>query len=77
MNTSIRSIIKHHAVRLDGDEGCAAPALPKGRPRAGGQKRVELLRVDERVRALEITCACGEKTVIELDYADDKNAPKK
>lgn len=74
MKSPLRSIIKHHAVRLDPDEAPAS-ALPQ-RPRAG-QKRVELLRVDGRVRALEITCACGEKTVVELDYPDEKPNERK
>lgn len=76
MNSSIRSIIKHHSVRLDCDEAQAHAPLPKGRAPRAGQKAVELLRVDNKVRAIEITCSCGEKTVVELDYADDKPAAK-
>ncbi|MBI5434175.1 MAG: hypothetical protein HZA52_15180 [Planctomycetes bacterium] len=76
MNSSIRSIIKHHSVRLDCDDGQAHAPLPKGRASRSGQKSVELLRVDNKVRAIEITCSCGEKSVVELDYADDKPAAK-
>jgi hypothetical protein len=71
MKTPIRSIIKHASVRLDAGPSAVSPALPKNRASRAGQKHVELLRVDGRVRALEITCACGETTVVELDYADD------
>lgn len=61
-------IIKHDRVRLDGQ----AAALPaRGTTRNGGSKQVELLRVDGVVRAIQVTCACGEMTVIELDYAQE------
>jgi hypothetical protein len=66
------AIIKSSNVRLDDSDpsGSPAPAVPNARPAAGGahEKRVELLRVGERVHALELTCSCGEITVIELDY---------
>lgn len=35
-----------------------------------GEKQVRLLREDEVVRAVELTCSCGEVTVIELAYAE-------
>jgi len=65
------TIIKSHRVRQiePGAEPAPEAALPR-RPQRG-RKRVELLRVQGRVRALECTCACGEKTVIELSYEDD------
>ncbi|MCE9593756.1 MAG: hypothetical protein K8S98_06150 [Planctomycetes bacterium] len=71
MNTPIRSIIKHHSVRLDTAASTVSAALPKGRAPRAGQNHVELLRVDGKLRALEITCSCGETMVVELDYADD------
>ena len=76
MNPPIRSIIKSHSVRLDADDahGAHGAPLPKNRAPRAGQKHVELHRVDNQVRALEITCSCGEKTVVELDYAVDKPA---
>ncbi|MCK6445378.1 MAG: hypothetical protein L6Q99_03215 [Planctomycetes bacterium] len=83
MTSPLRSIIKHHAVRLDVEPGHDAPTGPaaavaaKARAPRHGQKKVELVRADGKVRALEITCACGEKTVVELDYADDKPADEK
>lgn len=83
MTSPLRSIIKHHAVRLDVEHEHDAPAAhatagaAKARAPRGGQKKVELVRADGKVRALEITCACGEKTVVELDYADDKPNEKK
>jgi hypothetical protein len=77
MTPPIRSIIKHHAVRVDVADAPAAPALPKNRAPRAGQKHVELLRLEGKVQALEITCSCGEKTVVELEYADDKTPEKK
>lgn len=80
MTSPQRSIIKHHAVRLDAESTHDAPAgagAAKARAPRTGQKKVELVRADGKVRALEITCACGEKTVVELDYADDKPADEK
>jgi hypothetical protein len=34
-----------------------------------GRRGVKPILVGERVQALEITCACGEVTVVELEYA--------
>ena len=68
------AIIKSSNVRRDDpdpSDGAPAPAVPNARPAAAPaqhEKRVELLRVGERVHALELTCSCGEVTVVELDY---------
>ena len=70
------AIIKSSNVRLDDSDpsGSPAPAVPAAssvRPAlapGAHEKRVELLRIGERVHALELTCSCGEITVIELDY---------
>lgn len=65
------SIIKRELVRLA--EAGAAPAGARATaPRAARhQKSVQLVRVGARVRALELVCSCGEKSVIELEYPDD------
>ncbi|MEW6073166.1 MAG: hypothetical protein AB1726_11330 [Planctomycetota bacterium] len=65
----IQRVIKRHRVRAD-----AAP----GRPRAGAAssghppraKGVRLVQADGRVQAIEVTCACGEVMVIEIEYED-------
>jgi len=51
--------------------------LPAGRarPATAHDKRVELLRIGARIHALELTCSCGETTLIELEYPQDE-APK-
>ncbi len=61
----MQSIIKKQAVRLTATpEPCATPT---GRP---GGPAVELLERDGVVHGLQVTCACGETTVVELEYAD-------
>lgn len=66
------AIIKSSNVRQDDSQASEspAPAVPSARLAADGAhaKQVELLRVGERVHALELTCSCGEVTLIELDY---------
>ena len=46
----------------------AAPEQTPTRRRRGHAKAANLLRVDGQVRAIEVSCSCGEKMVIELDY---------
>lgn len=65
-----RSVIKRNQVRVDGE------ARP--RPRAdeqnvahdgipgAGAASVRLLRLDENTQALELTCSCGEVSLIEI-----------
>jgi hypothetical protein len=55
------------------EDGCSpAAALPaSARPRAAHARRLEVLRVGERIQALELTCSCGEVTLVELDYPED------
>ena len=67
------SIIKSDHVRVleqspTGSAGSVATA------RQGHEKTVELLRIEGRVQAIELLCACGEKTLIELDYDQAEKA---
>ncbi len=39
-----------------------------GAAEAAGQKSVQLLEEDGRVRAIEFTCSCGDVTAVELTY---------
>ena len=61
------SVIKRESVRFD-----AARPAPGAAPRAackGGPKQAaRLLRAGGVVRAIEVTCACGEVTVLELEF---------
>jgi hypothetical protein len=53
-------IIKHQRVRLGAEDA-------ETRPRAAaGKKHVRTIEHDGAVRAIEITCACGEITRVEL-----------
>jgi hypothetical protein len=70
------SILKRTEVRLGASAAASPPAdgpLPaaSSRPRGQHAKRVELVRVGDRVHALELRCSCGETTLIELDYPED------
>jgi len=69
------SIIKKADVRPGEGDSAESPALPAScapsRSRRVDDKRVVLVRVGERVHALELVCSCGETTLIEFDYPED------
>ena len=63
----IQRVIKRHRVRTGPAEDL--PPKPSARPApAPPQKGVRLVQVDGRVQAIEVTCACGEVMVIEIEY---------
>jgi hypothetical protein len=67
----MQAIVKKQFVQVEGAEVGAAP-----RPNAAAQrckKNVRLLRVEAVVHAIEVTCSCGESTVVELEYAPHKD----
>ncbi len=55
----MQPIIKNRRVRLE-----TKPV------QCSDQKQVQLLEDEGVVRAIELTCSCGEVTVIELEYTD-------
>ena len=63
----MRQIIKKDHVRVD-EQG--APTPTGGRRAGASPTSVEVVRVDGRVQVLEVRCACGEVSVIELTYGD-------
>lgn len=67
----MQKILKKQFVQIE-DALAALPARSRGGAARACEKSVQLLRVEGSVRALEITCSCGEKTVVELDYAKAK-----
>ncbi len=70
MKPNIQQVIKHHCVRVDSEHPTAGSS---GRVARGSHsKQVELLEVQGQVRAIQFRCACGDTTVIELGYADEK-----
>ncbi len=60
------SIIKNSSVRAT-RPGAASERSPSDR---SCEKSVELLRQGGVVHAIQITCSCGDTTVVELDYPE-------
>jgi len=67
----MRRIIKKERVRVDEDPVPAAEIPRRTGAESGGEVSVEVVRVGGRVEALEIRCACGEVSVIQLTYGDE------
>ncbi|MBK7878536.1 MAG: hypothetical protein IPJ77_23005 [Planctomycetes bacterium] len=59
-------IIKHTLVKLATPASPAARGGSNGRERGHARKEAKLVEIDGAPRAIEITCTCGEKTVVEL-----------
>ena len=59
-------ILKRHTIR---SEESAAPQLASGKKVA---PKVRTLVVDGIVRSVEVTCACGETTTIELVVSEEQ-----
>ena len=67
-------IIKRHRVQLASENAARTTPQPAVHKSAHApSKKVELLEQDGEVRALEFKCACGEKTVIEIQYPPANN----
>ena len=66
----MNGIVKKHQVLIEGTP--LAAAQPGARPAPRCKKSVRLLRVENAVRALEVTCSCGETTVVEIQYPEAK-----
>ncbi len=70
-------IIKRSRVQFS-ETGAVQAAAPvqlvhsAGHLTGHGQKTVQLLDEGGRVRAIELTCTCGDVTAIELLYPDDQ-----
>ncbi|MFT7485428.1 MAG: hypothetical protein ACI9F9_001278 [Candidatus Paceibacteria bacterium] len=67
-------IIKRSQVQLGPGAGGGGPVrLVHSAPssQVHGQKSVQLLEEDGRVRAIELTCSCGDVTAVELTYPGD------
>lgn len=71
----IQPVIKRDAVRVTAHDTPRAP-LPARAGEPPHVKRARLLRVDGVVRALEVTCACGETTLVELEYPNATENPR-
>jgi len=62
----MQAIVKKQFVQVDAQEHTSA-VRGSSAPRSC-KKSVRLLRINGSVQALEVTCSCGEITVVELDY---------
>ena len=71
---SMRSIIKAAQVQLEGHDvnnfsDTGAASAPAKRARAV-QKSARLIEIGGVARAVEVTCACGEVHLIELEFEE-------
>lgn len=64
------AIIKNQRVALRAVQPGELATVPRtcANDEGRAEKRVRLLRDRGRVYALELSCACGERTVVELEY---------
>lgn len=74
--TSRHTIIKRDRVQLESVRRVPTAAQFSTGQDTGcePQKSVRTVEVAGRVQAIELTCSCGERTVIELDY--ENGAPE-
>lgn len=68
----MQRIIKHNTVRRVDDAPAPRPAPAEAHEAAAPapEPGVRVHRADGRVHAIEITCSCGETTLVELDYEE-------
>lgn len=59
--TQLPLVIRAEHIRVETDR------VPIGVPRPG--PKVEVIRDGDAIRAIEVTCSCGERIRIECDYA--------
>jgi hypothetical protein len=64
----VQTIVKKQFVRIDGEPAGALPRQDRKPSKERCAKTVRLLQQDGVARALEVTCSCGETTLIELEY---------
>lgn len=63
---SVVSVVTAACVRVT--ESSVRVGAPVGQP-THGEPKVQLIREDGAVRAIEVTCGCGEKIRIRCDYS--------
>jgi hypothetical protein len=65
-----------HVIKSERVLHTSGPPISRSKRSGEGphEKSVRLVRLDGDVRALELTCSCGEVTLIELTYPDDSAA---
>jgi len=63
----VRAVIPARVVRAAETAGDTPPPQGRGEPAAAGP-RVELVREGGVVRAIDVTCSCGERLRIVCEY---------
>lgn len=66
----MQTIVKKQFVQVDGGAVGSAPQVDRRTPAKRCEKSVRPLEEGGVVRAIEITCSCGETTLVELQYPE-------
>jgi len=73
-----QQIIKKHRVTIHGNEasvgGAAGNSARHGSASGRDQKTLRFLEEEGVIHAIEVTCSCGESTLIELQYPAENAA---
>ena len=73
-----RAVIASRSVALSNEVvRVGRPEAEVGEVAVGhGQQTVEVIRLDDRVQAIDVICACGERTRIRCVYEDQPKKPR-
>jgi hypothetical protein len=63
-------IIKNAFVKLNSPANAGARPGAAAHERAHGRRSARLVEIDGAVRAVEITCPCGETTLVEFAFEE-------
>ena len=69
----MRKVIKKDHVRLDGVDEHRAATGCRATERVAG---VRLIHLDGRVHSIELTCRCGEVSILEIEYDGAEASPE-
>ena len=67
-------VIKKHAVKMAQGRRLLAPAPQP--PRGGSGSEARIVQQTDRGVQIEVTCACGQKTLLQCDYAAGASGPE-
>jgi hypothetical protein len=68
------SIIKRDSINLDPERPSSSVSAPS--KKHARERGARFLRVDGVVRAIQVTCACGEEIVLELEFEAEPREEK-
>ena len=69
----MRKVIKKECVRIDGSGAAQAGRSARSTDRVPG---VRLIRLDGRVHSIELTCRCGDVSILEIEYDGAEAQPE-